>query len=270
MLALTPFRNLPRPVQVLLLLNFAVFLPAVIFSALRLDGLMDWVGNLVLVPELYMQPWRFVTYAFVQVTPLHFLFNMLMLWMFGEEVCLWLGNRAFIGLYLFSAIFAGLFSVPFYLSNLLGDSVQILGASGALFGVMVAYGWLFPDRRMLFFFVIPMKARTAVVIFIAIDLLMINSGDGVAHFTHLGGALAGFAFMGVRSGILGRMRWRMRKRTMTNPGRVLEGDVGYYDEQKQLDAVLSKIARSGLGSLTAQEKIFLQEASDKQRARRGL
>ena len=265
MLALTPFRNLPRPVQVLLLLNLAVFLPAVLFSTVRANDFMGWIGYLVLVPELYTQPWRFV-----HIAPLHFLFNMLMLWMFGEEVCTWLGNRTFLGLYFFSAIFAGLFSVPFYASHLIGDSVQILGASGALFGVMVAYGWLFPERQMLFFFVIPMKARTAVVVFIIIDLLMSNSGDGIAHFTHLGGALAGIVFMAARSGFWGRWLWRMRKRTMANPGRVLEGDVGYYDEQKQLDAVLAKIARSGLGSLTAAERTYLQEASAKQRARRGL
>lgn len=277
MLALTPFRNLPRPVQVILLLNLAVFLPAAFFSMIRSPELSAWIDSLVLVPELYSQVWRFVTYAFVHVSPLHFLFNMLMLWMFGEEVAQWIGGRAFWALYLVSAVFAGIFSVPFYASHVIGNSVHILGASGALFGVMVAYGWLFPDRQMLLFLIFPVRARTAVGLFILIDLFMSNSGDGVAHFTHLGGVLAGLAFMAVRQGGFGgqsaaRLLWNLRKKQYTVPkskSAALEGEVGYFDEQKQLDKVLAKITKTGLGSLSPDEVVFLKNASEKQRMRRG-
>lgn len=269
MLALTPFRSLPRPLQVILLLNLAVFVPAVILAMLRASEWMGWIGFLMLIPERYTEIWRFVTYAFVHTDPLHFLFNMLLFWMFAEDVAQWLGHRAFWGLYLGSAVVAGLVSVPFYATDVIGASVHILGASGALFGVMAAYAWLFPERQMLLFMIFPVKARTAVAIFVGIDLLMANSGDGVAHFTHLGGVLAGLAFMFLRSGPLARLRWNMRKRTYGTAPKPLQGEVGYFDEQKQIDAVLAKISREGMGALTPQEVEFLKQASEKARLRRG-
>lgn len=269
MLALTPFRSLPRPVQVILLLNLAVFIPAVLFSLLRATDALQFINALVLVPTRYTEAWRFVTYAFVHTDPIHFLFNMLLLWMFSEDVAQWLGQRAFCTLYLVSGVFAGLFSVPFYLSDVIGGNVYILGASGALFGVMVAYAWLFPDRQMFLFMIIPVRARTAVALLVAIDVLMANSGDGIAHFTHLGGVLSGLAFMYLRSGPLARLQWRMKKRHYASPSKPLQGEVGYFDEQKQLDAILSKISREGMGSLAPDEVEYLKQASEKARIRRG-
>ncbi|HSQ40796.1 MAG TPA: rhomboid family intramembrane serine protease [Fibrobacteraceae bacterium] len=275
MLGLTPFRMLPRPVQVLLIMNLAVFLPAVFFALVRADSLLSLYSLLMLVPELYLQIWRFLTYAFVHIDPLHFLFNMLMLWMFGDEVARWMGERQFTVLYLVSAIGAGIFSVPFYATHLIGGGVHILGASGALFGVMVAYGWLFPDRRMLLFFVLPIRARTAVILFAAVDLMMANSGDGIAHFTHLGGALTGLLFMAAYTGKIPcpwkRWVWNRRKSqyTSSSSSRPLQGEIGYFDEQKQLDAVLDKIRRQGMGSLSPDEMRFLRETSEKVRLRRG-
>lgn len=270
MLALTPFRALPRPIQIILILNAAIFLPAVVLALFRAADTFGFVSQLVLIPSQYLEVWRFVTYAFVHTNPIHFLFNMLLFWMFSEDVAEWLGNRAFWLLYLGSAIFAGLFSVPFYLSDVIASSVYILGASGALFGVMVAYAWLFPERQMLLFMIFPVKARTAVAIFVGIDILMVNSGDGVAHYTHLGGVLAGLAFMYLRSGPLARLQWKLRKRQYTSPVKALQGEVGYLDEQKQLDTLLAKISRSGMGSLTPEEVDSLKQASEKARLRRGL
>jgi hypothetical protein len=131
---------------------------------------------------------------------------------------------------------------------------------------------------MLLFLIFPVRARTAVGIFILIDLFMANSGDGVAHFTHLGGVLAGFAFMAIRQGGFGgqtaaRLLWNLRKKQYTVPDSkttVLQGEVGYFDEQKQLDQVLAKISKTGLGSLRPDEVAFLKSESEKQRLRRGV
>jgi len=278
MLALTPFRLLPRAVQIILLLNLAVFLPAMIMVAFAPEA-TAWLAAMVLIPMRYAEVWRFVTYAFVHWDPVHFLFNMLMLWMFGDEVAKWLGNRSFTVLYLLSAVVAGMVSIPFYMGAMLEPSVQILGASGALYGVMVAYAGLFPDRQMLLFMIIPVRARTAVLIFIAIDVLLLKSGDGVAHFTHLGGALAGLLFLWGRRNLPqgnypgARLLWNIRKQKVQSAAkstRILEGDVGYYDEQMQLDKVLAKISKSGIQSLRPDEVAFLQEASQRNRARRGF
>jgi membrane associated rhomboid family serine protease len=271
MLGLVPFRLLPKSVRVLLLLNLGVFIPSVLFSLFRAEGLIHWVDALMLIPSQYYQPWRFITYAFVHTAPLHFLFNMLMLWMFGDEVAQWLGNRTFTALYLVSAVFAGLLSLPFYAGSIV--PVHILGASGALFGVMVAYGWLFPDRRMLLFLIFPVSSRVAVGIFVLIDLFMSRTNDGIAHFTHLGGVVAGLVFMAFYTKLIplpgARLLWNMRKRKYMAQTKSLQGEVGYLDEQKQLDSVLAKISRSGMGSLTQGEISFLQAASEKNRARRG-
>ena len=271
MLGLTPFRQLPRPVQAILALNLAVFCIAALLSVARAYGAMGLMVELMLIPSHYLEAWRFVTYAFVHVQPTHFLFNMLFLWMFGDDVATWLGGRSFWLLYLLSAVIAGAVSVPFYMFQLLEPDVQILGASGALYGVMVAYGFLFPERRMLFFFVIPLQVRTAIALFIGLDLALTYSGDGVAHFTHLGGALAGFLFMWLRLHAPSRMLWNLRKRKYQQQGvrNAPEVEIGYFDEQRQLDAVLQKISRTGLGSLTVDENRFLQEAAEKRRLRKG-
>jgi len=111
-------------------------------------------------------------------------------------------------------------------------------------------------------------------------LLLINSGDGIAHFTHLGGALAGLLFLWLRHVQLqgsfpgSRWLWNLRKKgfqqKFSSNSHTLEGEVGYLDEQKQLDAILFKISKSGIQSLSPTEQDFLQKASERNRTRRGV
>lgn len=264
MLGLTPFALLKKPLQAILLLNLSVFALALLGNMFGLEPLQVLVYHLALLPDRYTEVWRLLTYAFVHVGPMHFLFNMLMFWMFGQEVAEWMGERAFTALYLFSGVFAALFSIPFYASGLMGNAV-IIGASGALFGVMVAYARLFPDRMLLIFFVFPMRIKYAIWVFIAIDLLMVNSGDSIAHLTHLGGVLAGFAFMGVYQGHWSLPRWG--RGAKEQGGRILEGELGSWQVDTRLDAILAKVSRSGLDSLSRDEVAYLQAASQKRRPR---
>ena len=122
---------------------------------------------------------------------------MFVLWMFGPEVESVLGTRRFTRFYFICGIGAALCSVLFYPPYTL-----IMGASGAIFGLMVAFGMLFPERviTLLLFFVLPvnMKAKHLVLVFAGIELLFVISnvrGDFVAHFAHLGGALCGYLYM---------------------------------------------------------------------------
>ena len=262
MLGLTPFAFLRPPLRIILGINLAIFLIAFLGNFLGLSFLQARLIDLALIPTLYSELWRLLTYAFVHIQPLHFVFNMLMLWMFGQEVAEWLGNRTFTALYLFSAIFAALFSIPFYLTHIMGNAV-IIGASGALFGVMVAYSRLFPERVLLIFFVIPMRIKYAIWVFIALDLLLINSGDSIAHLTHLGGVVAGFAFMFFwKNGF----QWAhpLSRKPAAN-AQALEGELGFWKADEQLDAILAKINRSGMASLTPNEINYLQKASAKRR-----
>jgi membrane associated rhomboid family serine protease len=265
---LVPFSYLSKPVKVILLLNVAVFLLELLGGP-RLEALV--VGYGALFPYLFFEPWRILTYAFIHGGFFHLFFNMLMFWMFAPPVEEELGTRSFVALYLFSAVFAGLVSIACYALGIT-DGNPIIGASGALFGVMVAYGALNPNQVILLFFVIPLKMRIAIWVFIAIDILFANSGDGVAHFTHLGGVAAGFLFM-----YFWRKGFRMPRFEMPRPRakpRVLEGEFHMgtgknMSDNERLDSILKKISTGGMGSLSQNDVDFLHAASEKRRRERG-
>lgn len=134
-------------------------------------------------------PWQPLTYAFLHGDVLHLFFNMLGLWMFGSELeAIW-GRRRFIMLLVASALTGAAAQLVFTL--LVGSFAPTVGASGALFGLLLAYGMQFPNRIIMPLFPpIPMKAKVFVAIFGALELLMgISGASGIAHFAHLGGML---------------------------------------------------------------------------------
>jgi membrane associated rhomboid family serine protease len=137
-------------------------------------------------------PWQVVSYAFLHGDVLHLFFNMFGLWTFGSELELLWGRKRFVHFLLASVLAAAAVQIVFTL--LVGTYAPTLGASGALFGLLLAYGTLFPDRTIMPMFPpIPMKAKTFVVVFGALELFFgLQSGDGVAHFAHLGGMLGGY------------------------------------------------------------------------------
>lgn len=148
-----------------------------------------------LVPARVIQDlwvWQFVTYIFMHGHPLHLLLNMLILWFFGSEIESKLGKKTFLFYFFLCGIGAGLFN--FTVNALLLDISKlytpIIGASGAIFGILAAYGIFFGERYMLVFFLFPMKAKYFVLIMAAIELVtgvQARAQDNVAHFAHLGG-----------------------------------------------------------------------------------
>lgn len=147
------------------------------------------------------QPFQIITYMFTHADVSHILFNMLSLYFMGPMVEMALGPKRFLGLYMISGLtgLAAHFLVG-YLPYFMGSSFvepmfSVLGASGAVFGVTIAFATLYPDRElMLLFPPIPIKAWVMAIILIGIGLYsgLTGSGGNVAHFAHLGGALAGF------------------------------------------------------------------------------
>lgn len=270
MFGLKPFRDLASPVRILLQVNTALFLVCFLSRMLGFHQILNYVlGYGALIPVAYEQAWRYLTYAFLHVDLWHFLFNMLALWMFGDDVAMEIGYRRFWILYLFSAIFAGIFSIPFYLFNAMGAYTTIIGASGALMGIFVAYARLFPNRMILMFFFFPMRIRHAIWIFVAIDVLLANSGDTVAHFTHLGGILSGFLCMYLfEKNVWERLRGELKERKKSRDDEALEGEVRYLDREKDLNAILKKVSESGVSSLSESEKAFLIAESARRRNRR--
>ncbi len=134
-------------------------------------------------------PWQLVSYAFLHGDLMHLFFNMLGLWMFGCELERLWGARRYIHILLASVVAAAVIQLLF--TMLAGSRAPTVGASGALFGLLLSYGMLFPNRVIMPLFPpIPMKARTFVMVFGGLELLFGLSGQsGVAHFAHLGGML---------------------------------------------------------------------------------
>ena len=164
------------------------------------------------------QLWRGVTYLFLHENLLHLLFNMLALWMFGVEMERRWGSQYFLKYYFVCGIGAAitvlLLSVlPFAVFDGLYRSLTI-GASGAIYGVLLAFGLYFPTRPILMFFVFPVPAKYAVMIMGAIALYASIGGDhgGVAHSAHLGGLVAGYLFLkGGRLHLMSEIQYRIAK-----------------------------------------------------------
>ena len=142
-------------------------------------------------------PWQLLTYGFLHGSFMHVAFNMLALVMFGAPLEYTWGNRRFLTYYLVCVVGAGLCQLVLasWMSQQGADIYPTIGASGGVFGLLFAYGLLFPNQRvMLLIPPIPMKARTLVIVYGAIELLLGATGlqPGVAHFAHLGGMLFGW------------------------------------------------------------------------------
>ena len=149
--------------------------------------------------------WQFFTYMFLHSGGIfHILFNMLILWMFGSELEQLWQKKFFLKYYFFCGVGS---AVIYFLGTkiylLLGGSsavleIPVVGASGAVFGLILAYGWIFRERVILFMFIFPMKAKHFTMLIAAIELLsVLNAGFGspVANLAHLGGLISGFLFL---------------------------------------------------------------------------
>lgn len=177
---------IPPITRALLLSCTAMFMLTLLLPQLSL-----WLALWPLASGQFM-PWQVATYAFLHADVMHLFFNMLGLWMFGAELERLWGPRRFMQFYAASVLAAAASQLVF--TGLTGSMVPTVGASGGLFGLLLAYGMLFPNRTIMPLFPpIPMKARTFVIVFGGIELFMGFSGrTGIAHFAHLGGMLGGW------------------------------------------------------------------------------
>jgi membrane associated rhomboid family serine protease len=176
--------------------------------------------GLGVVPEKVVRGalWQPLTYIFLHnpTGAMHILFNMLMLWMFGGELERFWGGKAFLRFYLVCGVGGGIAATLLGLA--FGDpSIPTIGASGALFGLFVAFGTVFARRTVLFMFFFPMQARTMAMILVGLNLFYLFSqpGSGVSHIAHLGGALTAYLYLN-RAWRIGEfyreLRWKVRRR----------------------------------------------------------
>jgi membrane associated rhomboid family serine protease len=213
----------------------------------------------VFVPRYVLfRPWTIITYMFLHAGFSHILFNMLGLFFFGPRVEERLGSKRFAQLYFVSGISGALLSVAF------APYAAIIGASAAVFGVMLAFAMFWPRDRILIWGIIPVEARWLVIITTALALYSGLSGSrgGVADFAHLGGYLGAWLFL--RLVDPARRVARFRASTVGKPaGDTLANwkrvDVARVHEvnRDELNRILDKISASGLPSLTPVERVFL-------------
>ena len=195
------FPKLPPVTQALLIANVVVFLLQQALGDAALANFMLWPisdGSYdPSSPGFSVLPWQLLTYGFMHASFSHLLFNMLALYMFGAPLEYTWGNRRFLTYFLVCIAGAGALqlAVGWWSMSNGGDAYPTLGASGGVFGLLLAYGMLFPKHRvMLLFPPIPMSARTLVILYGALALMLGFTGlqPGVAHFAHLGGMFFGW------------------------------------------------------------------------------
>jgi len=177
--------------------NLMIIMGAVFLIQMLVGGWMEFYFGLIpiLVWKEYFL-WQLFTYIFLHGGFSHILFNLLALWWFGGELENYWGSKKFLFYFLFCGIGAGICTVLF--TPDIYQRIPVIGASGAIYGILLAFAWLFPNRPILIYFLFPMPAKYMVIIFGLIEFFssMGGSGGGVAHLTHLGGLLFGFFYMG--------------------------------------------------------------------------
>lgn len=239
----------------LVVANVAVFLMTTMSPLLM--GQMELVPAAVLV-----RPWTAITYMFVHANTMHLLFNMLGLFFFGPRMEERLGGAAFLALYFVSGI------VGAVLTFALAPFAAVVGASGAVMGVLAGYARYWPEDRIYIWGILPVSARVMVVGLAAYSIWsgFTAVGSGVAHFAHLGGLLAGWLFV---------LAWERRKRAAWPAarkaprvggsdvraraerwGRINPGEL-HEVNRAEVERLLARVRQDGPRSLTPSEAEFL-------------
>lgn len=209
---LNQFTLFPPVIKGLLLINAGVFVLQLALAVFTFGGVslneifqqyfalmpFDLKESLFMVKADYyvFYPWQLITYQFLHGGFFHIFFNLFMLWMFGVELENEWGSGKFLAYYLLAGIGAGL--AHLIIGPLFGQIGPTVGASGSIYGILLAFALSHPDRQIYMFpFFIPIKSKYFILILIGFDLFagLWSPGSGVAHFAHLGGAATGYILM---------------------------------------------------------------------------
>lgn len=247
-------------VRVLILINGGVFL-AQLLTPLLTGVPLRYPFGLDTAHPLHL--WRYFTYLFIHADPFHLLFNMFALWIFGSDMEDYFGGRRFLHYYFFTGVGAGI--CVMVIDLLTGQRSLVVGASGAVFGLLLAFGIVYADRviTLLLFFVLPvtMKAGHFVIVFGVVEFLFgVSGASRVAHFAHLGGMAFGLLFLKTPAGLL-QARGPGMVKTLREQFRNRRSK---HDDQR-MDDLLHKVNKEGIQSLTDEEKQFLHRMSRSKR-----
>jgi len=288
------FSILPTVVKNLLIINGIFFLATITMDYVWHIDLAQYLG-LHYIGASDFRPYQFVTYMFMHGSFAHLFFNMFALWMFGNAIENAWGSKRFLIYYMVCGLGAGVVQeiVQYiqYADAFVGyDNVRIsanqivtvaeylnmlttVGASGAVYGILLAFGMTWPNSRIYIYFAIPIKAKWFVIIYGVLELFSGFRGvDNVAHFAHLGGMIFGLLLI---------LYWRRNEfnwipKFKIKRNKNYSDDYNYNrpksdeqynreraDNQKKIDEILDKISKNGYESLTKEEKDFLFKQSKK-------
>ena len=215
--------------------------------------------NFMLVPAFALyRPWTVVTYMFLHdpVGLSHIIFNMIGLFFFGSRVEDRLGSKRFITLYVIAGLTAALLGFIFAYRS------AVIGASGAIYGVMLAYAYFWPRDRIMIYGIIPVEARILVIVYAAISIFYLRGGGGTAHYAHLGGLIGAFVYLRWLDANQGAKKFRaavapkIPETKLVNWKKVDPKKV-HEVNRDELNRILDKVGRSGLESLSPEERRFL-------------
>jgi membrane associated rhomboid family serine protease len=247
------FPNLPPVTRAILLINIAVFVAMYLIPPIgNFIGAYFSVFPINLLSVL--QLWRLVSYQFLHASFMHILFNMLMLYFLGPLIeGLW-GPRTYLRFYLISGAIGGIVYTLLVVTHVLGAGTMV-GASGAIYGLMAATAILFPRAQVYLFGILPMRMMTLLAITIIWSAMNFMAGQNAGgEAAHLSGIAVGVAFVYLRPRFV---NWRLER----NKGawdRKIQGERQF---QVEVDRILEKIHQQGIGNLTRKEKQLLQEAT---------
>lgn len=197
--------------------------------------------------------WQPITYMFVHGDFFHIFMNMFVLWMFGTEMeSIW-GGKKFLQYYLMTGIGSGLVWLLFNYNN---NYTILIGASGAIYGVLLAYGLMFPNRKVLIYFLFPIKVKYFVTILALISFVSTidTNGSNISHLTHLSGMVIGFMYLKFPN-------FKSRSSIIIN-NKIIESQQRKVEKrrantillQKKIDRLLDKVSDKGFDSLSEDEK----------------
>lgn len=244
-------------VRQLLIVNGIVFVLQLLF-------LNQYLGVLGLVPSAFLGRgyiWQIVTYMFLHGGFLHIFFNMLFLWMMGSEIERLWGSKEFLKYYFITGSGAGLVNVLVQPRS----TIPTIGASGAIFGLIIAFALAFPDREILLYFFIRIKAKYFAVLVGLLELLalFLLPNATIARFAHLGGLVIGYVYIRRE-----RIAYLIRRKSTSWTQVGLEAAQRREQARRarikaEVDRILDKISKEGTTSLSDQEREFLERQGGK-------
>lgn len=258
--------RLTPAVKGLLIANAAVFIIQILLGDPEVEKAAEiFIKIFGLYPPYALRGalWQFVTYMFLHGDFWHIALNMLLLWMLGCDVETSWGARSFLYYYFSAGIVAGALNLLATVST----GVPTIGASGALFAIIVAFAMAFPNRILYLNFFFPVKAKHFAIFMFAVQLYMVTlstdpEAGRIAYLAHLGGALYGYLYLKFGDRVrylmprIPRIRFNAGSRKNKN-----EEDPDTWNSfmENEIDPILDKISREGFGSLTKKERKILKK-----------